>query len=288
MTEPIVLPEFDQFGDQAIKGLESPEEATAASQAVLKDARHADRPRIDDPGDNQVTLERGICREGSWYRDAEVRELNGSDEEAISAASAGGTSSSYKVFETLLMRGVVRVGGEPMTRRLAAELLIGDREQLVMAIRRASFGEDLEFEQLPCPHCGELVDLTVPLAAIPFTRLDEPERVEFSVPLRRGATAVVRLPTGEDQEAVLAIKNNPAKQDSEILGRCVLRLDQPDGTEIRRPPAQTLSMADRQTILRFLSATQPGPRYGDFTWTHETCGEEVPLPISLAVLFRGL
>jgi hypothetical protein len=286
MTEPITLPDFENFGSQTISGLENPEEATAATQAVLKDDRDSGRPTIGNPGENQVTLERGICRDGVWHRDAEVRELNGYDEEAIAAAGAGNVP--YKVFETLLVRGVVSIGGEPMTRKLAGELLIGDRELLVMAIRRATFGDVLEFERLPCPHCDELVDLTVPLDAIPFVHLDDPERTEYEVPLRKGAMALVRLPTGQDQEAVFGVKNNRARQDSEILTRCVVRMVQPDGSEVRRPPAQTIAMADRQKILQFLTDTQPGPRFADFSFTHETCGEEVPLPISLAVLFRGL
>ncbi|MEU0214541.1 hypothetical protein ABZ281_05225 [Streptomyces sp. NPDC006265] len=286
MTEPIALPAFENFGDKAISGLETPEEAHAATQALLKEDRESVRPHIDDPGETQVTLERGIFRDGTWYRDAEVRELNGYDEEAIAAAGAG--SAPQKVVETLLTRGVVSVGSEPMTRKLAGELLIGDRELLIMAIRRATFGDTLDFERLPCTHCGELVDLTVPLAAIPFVHLDDPEQAEYDVPLRKGATAVVRMPTGEDQEQVFSVRNNRAKQDSVILSRCVVRLVQADGSEVRRPPAQSLNMADRQTILQFLVDRQPGPRLADFTFTHETCGEEVPLPISLAVMFRGL
>lgn len=287
MTEqPIVLPDFEQFGDKAVSGLQSPEEASAATQALLKEDRESGRPRIDAPGDNQVGLERGIFRDGAWYRDAQVRELNGYDEEAIAAAGAG--SSPQKVIETLLVRGVVSVGGEPMSRKLAGELLIGDRELLIMGIRRATFGDTLEFERLPCSRCGELVDLTVPLDAIPFVHLDDPEQTEFEVPLRRGGTAMVRMPNGEDQEQVFAVRNNKAKQDSVILSRCVLRLVQEDGTEVRRPPAQSLNMADRQTILQFLVDRQPGPRLADFSFTHDTCGEEVELPINLAVLFRGL
>ncbi|MEW1922267.1 hypothetical protein [Streptomyces sp. NPDC088360] len=285
MTEPVVLPDFSSFGEQAIKGLDNPEEATAATQALLKEAQNSGEPEIGAPGETFLTLERGICREGAWYREAEVKELNGADEEAIAAAG----TDSYKVFETLLLRGVVTVGNEPMSRKVAAELLIGDREYLVMAIRRATFGDDIEFEQLPCPHCEELVDLTVPLGAIPFTRLENPEQTEFEVPLRGGDTAVVRLPTGEDQAAVLAIKgDNLAKKDSEILGRCILRIHRADGSESTRPPATSLGMSARKTVLQFLTDTQPGPRYTDFTFTHETCGKEVELPINLASLFRGM
>lgn len=286
MTEPVTLPDFDTFGTKAISGLDSPEEAHAATQAVLKEDRESGRPRIDNPGETHVTLARGINRDGTWYRDAEVRELNGYDEEAI--AAVGQSGDAYRVFDTLLMRGVVSVGGEPMSRKVAGELLIGDREALVLGIRRATFGPEIIFERLPCTACGEPTDLTVPLDAIPSVQLDDPDRVEYEVPLRHGETAVVRLPTGADQAAVFGIKNNRAKQDSEILSRCVLRLIRPDGTEVRRPPAQQLAWADRDKISRFLADTQPGPRLLDFTWTHDRCGEEVPLPISLATLFRGL
>lgn len=281
-----VLPDFDSFGATAISGLENPEEAHAATQALLKEDRDSGRPVIDKPGGNQVTLERGICRDGIWYRDATVRELNGYDEEALAAVSAAGTP--FKIFETLLMRGVVSVGGEPMSRKLAGELLIGDRELLILGIRRATFGSDVEFERLPCPHCEELVDLTVHLDTVPTVRLEDPERIEYEVPLRGGATAVVRLPDGRDQEAVFAIKNNTARQDSEILGRCVLRLVKADGSETRKPNPQSMSVADRRAVSDFLVRTQPGPRLLDFSFTHDTCGEEVPLPLSLATLFRGV
>ncbi|MFE5853212.1 hypothetical protein ACFQ61_08320 [Streptomyces sp. NPDC056500] len=285
MTTDLVLPDFDDFGDQTIRGNDSPDEATAATQALLQADRESEQPTIDDPGETHVVLERGICREGTWYRDAEVRELTGADEEAIAAAGA----SSHKILSTLLLRGVRSIGNEPMTRQLADELLIGDREYLVMEIRRVTFGDILEFEGLPCPHCEELTDLSVPLVAIPFVHLDDPEKTEFSVPLRKGRTALVRLPNGADQAAVLAIRDgNGAKQDTEILNRCVLRIRNADGSEVRRPPAIELTMSDRKTILKTLTDMQPGPRYGNFAYTHETCGQEVPLPINLAILFRGV
>ncbi|MEV6309992.1 hypothetical protein AB0M10_15505 [Streptomyces sp. NPDC051840] len=285
MNDPVVLPDFSSFGGQELRGLESPEEATAATQALLTEDRNAGEPTIDDPGQTHVRLERGIRRLDTWYRDAEVRELTGADEEAIAAAG----SSSFRVFETLLLRGVRSIGGEPMDRKVAAELLIGDRELLVMGIRRATFGPDLEFEALPCSACGGLVDLTVPLTDIPTVRLEDPERVEFDVPLRRGAVATVRLPTGEDQAAVMAVPGgNAARQDSELLARCVLRVRQDDGTVTRRPAPTALPMSARKAIMAFLVATQPGPRYADYTWVHDECGEEVSLPVSLATLFRGM
>jgi hypothetical protein len=285
MSETITLPRFEDFGSTAISALEDPQGAVAATAALLKEDRNAGRPEVQAAGDTHTTLERGIYRSGRWHRQAEVRELTGEDEEAMASAS----TLPYKVFETLLVRGTVRVGDEPMTRQLAGELLIGDRELLVLAIRKASFGDELEFEALPCPHCGEETDLTVPLDCIPTVTLEDPDQTEFEVPLRKGAVARVSLPTGADQDAVFDLKEaNQGKQNSEILRRCVISVTHADGRVEHSPSPQKLLISDRKKILAFLAATQPGPRYDEFAFTHETCGKEVELPISMAVLFRGL
>ncbi|MEU1816088.1 hypothetical protein ABZ543_12955 [Streptomyces roseifaciens] len=284
MNTTITLPDFDSFGSQAISALDNPELAVAETQRLLKADRDSNRPVIEAPGETHVRLERGIYRDGAWHHDAEVRELTGEDEEAIAAAG-----SPLRVIDTLLLRGVVRVGPESMSRQVAGELLIGDRELLILGIRRATFGDTIEFEALPCPHCEELTDLSVPLDAIPLVRLAEPERTELEVPLRRGAVAHVALPTGSDQAAVLSLRDaTEAKQNSEVLSRCLLRVVSADGVVEEKPNARKLSIADRHTLLDFLTKTQPGPRYHDFSYTHEACGEEVPLPITLAILFRGV
>lgn len=287
MTESFasVLPDFDSFGAAGVSGVAEPHRAHALSQAVLADSGPGERPVIAPPGENQIDLQRGILRSETWYRDAEVRELTGRDEEAIAAAG----DSGYRSFETLLLRGVVRVGSEPMTRKLANELLIGDRELLVLAIRRATFGDAVEFRNLPCPHCGEGIDLTFPLDNIPLVKLDDPEQVEFQVQLRKGRMAFVRLPDGDDQASIFNLRDaSGAKADSEMLSRCVLRIGRPDGTFLSDPDPGDLPMADRHSIMHFLNETQPGPRYQDCAFTHDTCGREVPLPLTVATLFRGM
>lgn len=285
MTETLKLPRFEEFSGTTVSALDNPAEAVAASASLLRDDRESGRPVIEMPGDTHVRLDRGIYRAGTWYRDAEVRELTGEDEEAIAASR----SNPYRMYETLLTRGTRRIGPEFMTPKLAAELLIGDRENLLLGIRRATFGDEIEFKNLPCPHCEEQVDLTVSLSDIPRISLPDPEQTEYEVPLRKGAVAFVCLPTGGDQQAVYNLRDSSeAKQSTEILTRCVLSVLHADGTKENKPKAKQLSMADRKTLLQFIADQQPGPRYLDFSFEHEACGKEVALPISLATLFRGL
>ncbi|MBD0734065.1 hypothetical protein [Streptomyces sp. CBMA29] len=277
--------DFDTLGGDTISALERPEEATQASAAVLAADQVSGRPVIDAPPDTRVRLARGIRRDGVAHRDAEVRELTGTDEEMLARAGADWP----RFLATLVERGTVHVGGEPMTADLAKELLIGDREALILAIRRATFGTDVEFTEYECPYCGESTDLTLHLDSVPYRGLAQ-EHDEHTVLLREGRTAIVRLPTAGDQDAVLgqASKLTAAEQNSEMLSRCVLRLPNAVGNsyqEGNREQVRDLGMADRRAILRYLDEAQPGPRYNEVSFKHDACGREVPLPISVAGLF---
>ncbi|KJK55518.1 T4 family baseplate hub assembly chaperone [Saccharothrix sp. ST-888] len=281
------LPDFDSFGTSAISGHRSPEQAMAASQAVLAADRQEIEPQIAPPPDLLVELEQGILRDGRRLRDAEVRELTGEDEEALARIG----TNWHRILDALILRGVRNVGEEPMSRKVADELLMGDREALILAVRRATFGDFVEFEGLPCPHCGEAVDLSLSLDDVPIVHLADRESTEFEVPLRKGATAVVRLPTGRDQNAVASLKDaTTAQQNTEMLRRCLLRVESPDGgvTQGSLAVVRSMSMSDRLAVLEFMAVTQPGPRFNQVMFTHQTCGQEVPVPLSLAILFRGL
>jgi hypothetical protein len=180
------------------------------------------------------------------------------------------------------------IGPEFVTPKVAGELILGDRETLVLAVRRVSFGDTISYTKVPCPSCGELIDVTYPLDQIPVVHLQDPEQTEFPVQLRHGRTAVLRLPTGADQNAVLGrTEMTGAQQNTEMISRCLLRLEGPDGEQAGSAAlARELPMADRSKIIEHLRVTQPGPRFSEVSFEHETCGEEVPLPLTLGDLFR--
>lgn len=286
MTETETAPNWDAFEGKTISAFDHPEEAMAATQAALSESHSAGRPVITPPSERHVTLERGILRDGIWHRDAEVKELTGEDEEVMAAAG----DDDFRVFEAILTRGTVCIGNHPMNRAMAGELLLGDRELLVLAVRKATFGDTLTFEQLPCAHCGRLTDLNISLSEMPVRHLEDAAQIEFAVPLRKGRTAWVRLPVGSDQAHLNALRNPTTAQEyTEILNRCVLRVVHADGrTETNPGFGSRLILPDRNKLVAFFSSMQPGPQYSEFTWVHETCGEEVPLPVNLPVLFRGV
>lgn len=277
-------PDLREFAGKRIDARLNPEQAAAATAAALAADHKASKPVVEAPPDTHVTLERGIWRDAAFHRDAEVRELNGADEEALARA---GTNWN-KLLDTLLVRGVRTIGRESVTPKVVDELILGDREALVLAIRRVSFGDTISYRKVVCPGCAELIDVTYPLDQVPTVHLSDPEQIEFPVRLRHGLTAVLRLPTGADQNAVLGRSElTGAQQNTEMIARCLLRLEGPDGEQAGSAQvARDLPMADRATVIEHLRVTQPGPRFSEISFAHETCGEEVPLPVSLADLFR--
>lgn len=278
--------DFDTLSGETISAAEQPDTATRATKAVLDADSLSGMPVIRPPDDNHVHLARGIQRNGQWLREAEVRELTGADEEELARAG----TNWVRFLATLVQRGTVGIDGEPMSPAVASELLIGDREMLILGIRRVTFGNDIEFSGFICPHCDESTELTVHLDSIPIQELPESANGEYTVRLRDGSTAVVRLPTGADQDFVLGRQQwTGAQQNTEMLSRCVKQIRHSSGetTDVDAKTIRDLGMADRNTILKFLSDTQPGPRYNEVSFTHETCGREVPLPITMAHLFLG-
>jgi hypothetical protein len=275
--------------------LTNPGAANSAIAALLNDAGgQVAKPEIALPADGNVRLPGGYVL-GSDYAsvryDAEVRELTGADEEALTKARQSGIG---KYVSTLLSAGTVSVGDEKTNSLLLSNLLLGDRDMLLLEIRRATYGDEIIWEQFTCPWCSEEFRLSVTLDEIPVRRLEGPSNRIFEVPLRKGRKAFVRLPVGSDQEALLAVvdRTTESEQNTLLLSRVLISVVEADGTEnaVTGNPefARSLGIADRKTILDSIEKNQPGPQYNDVKFLHDSCGKEVPLFISAGDLFQGL
>lgn len=275
--------------------LANPGAANAAINAALGQAAlQVAKPEIALPAGGAFTLPGGYVSGSDFASvryDADVRELTGADEEAITKARNSGIG---KFISTLLLRGTVSVGDENSSPALMGNLLLGDRDMLLLEIRRATYGDEVVWDQFSCPYCGEDFRLSITLDEIPIRRMDDPSKRIYEVELRKGRKAFVRLPVGADQEALLAIaeKTNASEQNSLLLSRCLISVVEADGTENavtgNAEFARSLGIVDRKAILDSLEENQPGPQYNDIKFMHESCGKEVPLFISAGDLFQGL
>lgn len=285
----------DLHTDGFVNPLSNPGAANAAIAALLSEAQgEVTKPKIDLPAGGNFRLPGGLVQ-GSDYTsvryDAEVRELTGADEEALTKARSGGIG---KFLTTLLNSGTVSVGGQQASPAVLGRLLLGDRDMLLMEIRRATYGDDIVWDQYSCPWCNDEFRLTVGIDEIPVRRLEDPSQRVFEVALRKGRKAFVRLPIGDDQDALLAVaeRATESEQNTLLLSCVLISVVEADGTENavtgNADFARSLGIVDRKAILDAIEKKQPGPQYNDVKFTHESCGKEVPLFISMGDLFQGL
>jgi hypothetical protein len=228
----------------------------------------------------EVTLPGGFIEtSGEVVKIAEVRELNGVDEEAIANASSTG-----RALNLLLQRGLVKIGHRDATRDDLEVLLSGDRDAILLAIRKVTFGETVEYE-IMCPSCRAehtvVIDLT---KDVPVVELDKPEDRTWTMDLKSGIVTVA-LPTGITQRKLLENSDKTAAEMNTILlSGCVLKVN--SEPSIGASTVLRLGMSDRAKIVAEIIKRNPGPRLGEVKKACEACGEDIDLPLSLVDLFR--
>lgn len=236
---------------------------------------------IRTPLDVSVELPGGyITPDGEVLRTAEVRELNGRDEEAIVKAS-----SLPKALATTLARGTVAIGNMPATEEVLDRILAADRDVIMLGIYKATFGNIAELGAV-CPGCNDVktvaVDLYTDIAV--KTLVDPIEQREFTVKGRKDEY-LVKLPEGRVQRE---LANNGDKTNSELdtilLDHCVTKIN--NRVVMGTVQIQNIGLQDRRAILSEILKRNPGPQFDDVKTICPDCGGEVVVPISLGALFR--
>lgn len=274
-----------------VNPLTNPGASNAAIASLMRDTQQVEKPVIALPAGGYVRLPGGMATDAGFVVDAEVRELIGEHEEAITKARQGGVG---RFVASLLQCGTVAVGTQPATSEMLSSLLLGDRDMLLMEIRRATYGDELVWDQYSCPNCGEEFRLSVGLDEIPIRKLSDPKDRYYTVALRKGRTAHVRLPIGADQDAVFALSDRAtdSERNSLLLSRCIISIVEADGTENgvagNLATVRALGVMDRKAVLDTFDEKQSGPQFNDVKFTHDVCGKEVPLYINVGDLFQGM
>jgi hypothetical protein len=191
----------------------------------------------------EVTIPGGVAVDGGRRRDAALRPVAGADEAFLLDADA---LAPVERSTLLLSRCLVRLGpweppGEDRVRALAA----GDREALLLQLRRLTLGDRLELV-LSCPACDEALglDLLVGDLLVPPYEDWAPEH-SLAV---AGASISFRLPTGGDLEAAARVGAvDPARGARLVLDRCVVGVDGAPGAQVA--PAAVEAVAARMAEL---------------------------------------
>ena len=232
------------------------------------------------PPGPEVTLPGGFIEGNELIKTVEVRELNGVDEEAIAKAANTG-----KALNVLLQRGLVKVGSRDVRKEDFDNLLAGDRDAILVGIRRITFGEALDLK-VQCGSCGQEQEASIDLLDdVPVKTLDDPiaDRA-WQVETKQGYV-VVNLPTGITQKKLLENSDKTvAEINTLLLSGCVASVN--GVPSMGASTALNLSMADRSKIVEQIIEKNPGPRLGEVSKMCKACGEGIALPLSLVDLFR--
>jgi hypothetical protein len=221
-----------------------------------------------------------LLDDGSIATTAEVRELTGLDEEAIAKAS-----SVNSAMNVILKRGLVSIGDVPASKLKLDGMLIADRDAILLAIRNATFGNDVSYATY-CSTCEGSVELTLNLEKdIKVVKLDDPvdDRV-FSVDTKAGE-AMITLPTLVTNKKLADVDGKSfAEFTTVLLAGCIVSIN--GDPSLGRETALSLNMKDRQVISEKLLEHSPGPRLSEVMKACGACGTELVLSLSLAELFR--
>jgi hypothetical protein len=185
----------------------------------------------------EVKLPGGVKVGEQWYRCAWLRPISGREEEFL--LLEGKYLSAAARTTQLLTRCLLRVGAvEPVAAELVRRLSTGDREALLLHIRRLTLGERISC-LLSCANCKKKMDLDLQIEELllpPYAHSQETHEVDIS----DGANSYrvrFRVPNGEDQEAVASAAERSVNAAAElVLGRCIERVESADKEKLSDLP----------------------------------------------------
>ena len=164
-------------------------------------------------GSIPITLPGGYWRNGVRHQDAFLRPLSGRDELFL-VEEAEGLSPARRT--TAIVARCL-----DLSEDTARELTAGDREAVLLHVRRATFGETLT-SVLRCPHpdCDERMDLELRVGDLLVDVIEDAQAVHETTIGEH--TVRFRLPNGKDLEeaAVLAATDRSAAV-RHVLEQCI-------------------------------------------------------------------
>ena len=233
------------------------------------------------PSDTLVNLPAGyIDSSGEVIKTAEVRELNGFDEEAI--AKAGGAG---KALSAIINRATIKVGTTDATEEVLDRMLTGDRDMLLLGIYKATFGKIAETPGF-CGTCNDFKTAQVDLDRdVKVKALLDPAGDRTFTVKGRSREYLVTLPNGIAQKEISSGEDKTGPElTTVLLNNTVLEIDgQP---VLGKTQLQGLPMPDRRAISEAISERLPGPQFEDMVLSCPDCSGEVVVPFSLGALFR--
>lgn len=215
------------------------------------------------------SLPGGLLLDDRWFDEAELRPLRGSDEDWLIEHPC---IPSALAVTRLLDSCLVRVGDQAANGDLVRNMLVGDREYLMLHLRRLTLGDRID-AVIVCPACDQKMDITFDVCDVPVEPRPQ-KTASYTLALEeedRRRTVRFRLPTGADQEAVVALSTNEAV--AALLDRCLLN----DG-------GMPLSPTEQATVIDAMEQLAPQVNL-ELDLECPECEHAFTVPFDLATFF---
>jgi hypothetical protein len=199
----------------------------------------------------EINLPCGVPVGEQWCRSASVRPVTGRIEEFL--LQEGRLLPAAMRITHLLTRCLERLGPvAPVPADFVRQLSVGDRDALLLHLRRLTFGERLSC-LLACPLCGKKMDLDLQIEELLLPAYSLGQRLHRADLSDGDHTyqVVFRLPNGEDQESVAhtAAKSVDSAAE-ELLRRCIESITNEHGENTSDLSKSVLSqLSDKMAAL---------------------------------------
>ena len=247
-------------------------------------------PALQEPESPLVTLQRGVIdpETGEWQIDAEVREMNGGDEEYLATIESKGNITYAEYMAALLKRAVVRIGTCSIVDNpgILDTLTIGDRDILFLGVIKATYGSEKKFQAI-CPSCNKSNDVVMNL--IEDFPVQEPNvnlRSTIIKTLKNGKTVKLRLPNTGDSIHVGKHSTLSAVQNTIMLSRCTVWEDSDRPANVEEW-AKSLNVADRSMLVNALLSIEAGPKIEGVNIQCAHCGGDISVMLDWISLLLG-
>lgn len=170
-----------------------------------------------------------IDKEGQVHREVEVREMTGHDEELLLGSKG---KNFARVTTKLLAACVTRVGALKPSEDDLRAMLVGDRNYLLLAVRIASLGPEIEFS-IHCPSCKAKNNVIQDLQELPIRELADPTETTVTVKLpspvatpdgHEATSAECKFLTGKDQEELSQFGDDAAGLINATLVKTIMKV----------------------------------------------------------------
>lgn len=264
--------------------------STKQDASALNEAIKDRIPEIATPEATSVRLMRGLIdpASGDWQMEAQVRELTGADEEYLARIESKKDVTYAEYMSALLKRATLSVGVIDIAKTPDAldNLIIGDRDALFLGIVKCTYGVERTFNTR-CTACDQKNDVTINLDEdFPYEKPEIDLRKPIPVTLKSGEVVNLRLPTGADSAYVANKATSPANQSTLMIARCTLWGDDDRPSNVEEW-ARSLSIVDRNTLVKALTDLNVGPKIGEVNVHCAHCQENLRIMVDWISLLLG-